>query len=97
MDGLQFTAIYTLQHGLAGHTKSLCGHLHRNIAFWSILDKERLQFIGDTDAPGRTWRDLLTSDKAIVEPAVECRGCNIEDFRRLPDSDWLPLDRKSVV
>ena len=86
MDGLQFAALYTLQHRLARHAEPFGGFPHWSITFWSLLDKECLQLLGDADAPGCTWRDLLTGDKAVVEPAVERRGRDIEDVA--PPPGW---------
>ena len=95
MDGLQLAALYSLQHCLAGYAKTFGDLLHGKVVFRSLLNKERLELIGDADAPRRARGDLFAGDEAVIEPAVERRGRDVEDFCGLPDGDWLPLRRLS--
>ncbi|MNT88670.1 hypothetical protein D3C72_2292650 [compost metagenome] len=69
-DGIEFAALYTLQHSLAGHAEQLGCFLHDDVAIGAVRDELLQQRIGDADAPGRTGRGLFAGDKAVVDPTV---------------------------
>lgn len=72
-DGIEFAALYTLQHSLTSHTKQASCDLHRNVSVWAILDKAVAQRIGDSNAPWRARRRLLAGDETVIDPAMQRR------------------------
>ena len=91
MDGIQLAALYTLQHGLAGHPEPLHGLEHRDVARWRLFHEPGAEGVRDTDAPGSTGRDLLAIDESVVEPSMDGRGRDAEYFRGLCDVDQLAI------
>src|ERR1700677_4689625 len=82
---MKLSALYTLQDRLARDAKQMCGFEHRHVTFGYVLHELRTQIISEPDAPWCAERDLFTSDKAIIEPAMQGRGCNPQRFRGLLD------------
>ena len=81
VQGLKLSALYTLQDRLARDAKQVSGFEHRDVTFGQVLHEARTQFIVESDAPRRTRRDLLSGDEAIIEPAMQGRGCHAERLR----------------
>ena len=91
MHSVQFAALYTVQHGLAGNAEFDGGFEHGQIAGWRVFDKACAQLIGDPYLPGRARSDLFASDEAVIEPAMNGRGGDAEDLGGFPDRDQRPL------
>ena len=97
MDGAEYAALDTLQHGLPGHAEGRRGDLDGNPAGGGIVGDEIPDGSGEADAPGGTGGDLLAGDESVVEPPVEGGGGDAElggglahayhvSFRIWPDS-----------
>ena len=71
MDGFEFAALDTLQHGLAGHAEQLGGLLHHDIAVGGVFDKLTAEVIGHANLPGSAGRGLFPGDEAVVDPAMQ--------------------------
>ena len=78
VDGVEFAALYTLQHRLAGHAENLRRLEHRQVAGGRLLHEARAQLVGDADLPRRAGRELLGGDEAIVDPAMHRRRGDAE-------------------
>ena len=87
MDGIELTALYTLQHGLARDPQDFGRILHRHITLGGVFDEARAQLLGDSDLPRSTGRDLLTGDKPVVEPTMDRRRRDAKDIGCLLDVD----------
>ena len=74
MDGIEFAALDTLQHGLPRYAKRLGGLLHHDITFGRFLDKLASQVIGQTNLPRRAGCDLFAGDEALVDPTMQGGG-----------------------
>src|SRR5208282_1863608 len=85
MDGLQFTALYTLQDGLAGHAELLCGLDHGDEARRRLLDEAAEQVVGDADFPGRPRCGLFGRNETIFDPAQYGARRQVEYFGRFAD------------
>ena len=73
MDGFEFAALDTLQHGLARDAERAHRLAHRQEACAGFAMKARLEFVGESDAPGCAGRVLLAGDDAVVEEPVDGR------------------------
>ena len=91
MDGIEFAALYTLQHGLAGHAETLHGLEHRDIAGWRFFHEPGAERVRDANAPRGPRCDLLTVDESVIEPTMHARGCDAEYLRRLGDVDQFAI------
>ena len=80
MHGLEFVALYTLQHGLPSNAEDARGIQHRHIAFRGLLDEARSKFLVNTDTPWGSWSDLLAVNETVVEPSVQGGWREIEDL-----------------
>lgn len=65
--GLQLTALYTLQHGLPRNPQFRCGYDHGNVLWGRLLHDARTQIIIDADLPRRARCDLLAGDETISQ------------------------------
>ena len=87
MDGGEFTALYTLQHGLSGYAEKLGRLKHRHIAFAGLFNEARTKLLCDADAPWRPWGDLFTGNEAIGKPSMKVEGARPSISSGLLDSD----------
>src|SRR5256885_14534767 len=85
MDGIEFAALDTLQHGLTRDAEKAHCLVHGEGALRLLIDKASAQILGQANAPRRCRGQLLTADKAVIEPAVDGRGGDSEDRGRLFD------------
>jgi hypothetical protein len=97
MDGIELAALYALQHRLAGHAEQLRGLLHHHVAVRRFFDEALAHFLGQADLPGRAGRDLLARYEAFVDPAMEGRRCDAEDFGGLLDAEKFTPAGNAVV
>ncbi len=81
MHGLEFVALYTLQHGLPSNAEDARGLQHRHIAFRGLLDEARSKFeIWSRVVDRKMWsRDVLpdavcelNSLDNVVDERVAC-------------------------
>ena len=93
VDGLQFTALDTLQHGLAGDAECDGCFEHRQPAFGGLFDESLAQVVGDADPPRRAGCVLLAGDEPVVEPAVDRGGSDLEDLGDAGDRQQLAVGR----
>jgi len=91
---LQLAALYTLQHGLTRNTQFRRGYDHGHILWWRLLHDARPQFIIDADLPWRAWRNLLASNEAISQPAMNAARVHAENLRGLPNRHQLSVGRR---
>ena len=89
VDGLKLAALDTLQHGLTRDAESADRLAHRQESFASFTVEAGLELVGEPDAPGRTGRDLLASDDAVVDETMNGRRCDAERGRRTFDGQQL--------
>jgi len=82
MGGLQLAAFYPLQHCLAGYAEAFGGLQHGQIALRGLLDKERLELIGDADAPGCARGDLLLRPDFSQEKRSDLSGVRQREASR---------------
>ena len=78
VDGVEVSALDTLQHGLARDAEGPHRVDDRDVAGGCVLDEQRAQLVVDADAPGRAEGVLLAGDEPVVEPAVQGRGRDAE-------------------
>ena len=71
MDGLEFAALDTLHQGLSGDAVGEGCLEHGQPAVGGVVDEQRADVVGEADAPGRAWGDLLTGDEPVAQPAVQ--------------------------
>ena len=88
---VDLAALYTLQHGLAGHAETLHGLKHRNVAGRRLFHEPGTVRVGDADAPRGARGALLTIDETVVEPTMDGRGCDADYFRGLCDVDQFAV------
>jgi hypothetical protein len=81
VDGLKLAALDTLQHGLTRDAESADCLAHWQESVVGITVESRLEVVGEPDAPGRTGRDLLTSDDAVIDETMNGRACDAERGR----------------
>src|SRR4051812_34438670 len=93
VDGVEFAALDTLQHGLARDAEGAHGVDDRHEAGGRLLDEQRAQLVVDADPPGSTGRVLLAGDEAVAEPAVQCRGRDAEHLGGPGDREQLAVGR----
>src|SRR5437773_7877896 len=70
------------------------GFEHRYVSLRSLFDEARTQVVGDADAPRGSRRELVCSDEAVIDPAMDCRRSNIEDLGGLLHADQLSLRQR---
>ena len=71
MNGVEFAALYTLQHRLASDAESPGGLKHRNVTWRCLLHELGAEGVVDAEAPRGAGRDLLAVDESIVKPAMD--------------------------
>lgn len=76
--GFEFAALDSLQDGLARHPERPDSLAHRQKVLGRFAVEARLEFIGQTNAPGRAWRELLAGDNAVIEQTMDRRGSDTE-------------------
>ena len=85
MDGLDLTTLDTLPHGLPGNVEQAHCLVHGEISVRGFLCDALAQVVGETNSPRSAGRELFSRDDAVVEPAMNRRGCNAERLCRLFD------------
>src|SRR5215211_136227 len=93
MDGCDLAALDLLPHGLPGNAQQTHGLVHGEVAVGSFFGDACAQVIGEANAPRRTVGELFAGDDAIVEPAMNRRGCDTERRCRLFDGQQFALWR----
>src|SRR5215211_7109542 len=93
VDGLELSALDTLQHGLARDAEGAHRVDDRHEAGRCLLDEQRPQLVVDADAPGGAGSVLLATDEAGLKPAEESRGGDAELVGRLADGKQLVVGR----
>src|SRR5215211_4447535 len=91
VDGFQFAALDTLQHGLAGDAEGAHGVDDRHEAGGGIFDEPCAELVVDADAPGGAGRVLLAGDEPVVEPAVQGGRSDAEGLGGLGDRQQLTV------
>ena len=89
MDSLKFAALDTLQHRLTRDAESANRLTYRQESFAGFTVESGLELVSEPDAPGRTGRDLLASDDAVVDETMNGRRCDAERRRRTFDGQQL--------
>jgi len=87
--GLEFAALDSLQYSLARHSKRPHSLAHRQKVVGRFAVEARLEFIGQTNAPGSAWRELLAGDNAVVEQAMDRRGSDTKRAGGLLDGQKI--------
>src|ERR1700733_1556878 len=93
MEGFDLAALDTLPHALAGNPEATHGLVHGEISPGGFLCDARAQIVGDANAPRGAWGELFSGDDAVVEPAMNGRGCHAERRRGLFDRQHLAFGR----
>src|SRR5215472_10752041 len=78
MDGADFAALDTLQHGLPGDAEGGGGDLDGDPAGGRVVGDEVPDGFGEADAPGGAGCDLLSGHEPVVQPPVEGGGGDAE-------------------
>src|ERR1700745_1283528 len=89
MDSLKLATPDTLQHRLTRDAESADRLTYRQESFASFTVESGLELFGEPDAPGRSGRDLLASDDAVVDETMNGRRCDAERGRRTFDGQQL--------
>ena len=95
MDSVDLTTLDTLQHRLSGNAQLAHRLEHGEIAIWSLFSNAGAQLVCETNAPWRAWRKLLAGDCAVIDPAMNGRGCDTELGRNLCDGQQFSVGRRS--
>ena len=82
VDCLELAALYTLQDRLARDAEQMHGFEHRYVAVGHVLDEAANAVHRHSDPPRCSGSDLLASNEAIVEPAMQGRWCKPESLGR---------------
>src|SRR4051794_5773085 len=69
VEGLQFAALDTLQHGLAADAEGAHRVDDRHVAGRGVLDEEGAEFVVDADPPGSAGGVLFAADESGLQPA----------------------------
>ena len=85
MEGLQFTALDTLQHRLAGNAEDPHRVDDRHIAGRGVFDEQRAELVVDADPPGGAGCVLLAADEPGLQPAKDGGGGDAELVGGLDD------------
>jgi hypothetical protein len=93
MDGLQFAALYTLQHGLTGDPELLCGFDHGDKARRRLLDEAGKQVVGKADLPRRPGCRLFGRNETIFDPAQHSARRQVQHVGRLADAHQFAVRR----
>ncbi len=93
VEGLQLSALDTLQHGLAADAEDPHRVDDRNIVGWRFLDEQRAELVVDTDPPGRAGGVLLAADEAGLEPAEDRGGGDAEFVGGFADGEQFSVGR----
>ncbi len=91
VDGFEFAALDTLQHGLAGHAEGVGGLEHGQPAGRGVVDEAVAQLVGEADAPRGAGGELFAGDEAVVDPAVHGGRGDAEDLGRFGHGDELAV------
>jgi len=73
VDSAQLSALYTLHDRLARHAVGEGRLKHGEPPHRCVVDEERADLFGESDAPRRAGGDLFTSDEPVAEPAMQRR------------------------
>jgi len=93
VDGLQFAALDTLQHGLARDAERDGCFEHRQPAGGSVFDEQGAELVVDADPPRGAGGVLFAGDESVLEPAVKGGGGDAELVGGLADGKQLPVGR----
>lgn len=93
VDGFELAALYTLQHGLAGHTEGVCRFLHGEPTRWCLVDEQGAQFAGHADAPRGARCELFAGNEAVGEPPVHGGRRNTEFAGGIGDRHQVAVGR----
>ena len=96
MDGLKLATLDTLQHCLTRDAESADRLTYRQESFASFTVESGLELFGKPNAPGRTGRDLLASDDAVVDETMNGRRCDAERGRRTFEGQQLTCSGVSI-
>ena len=91
MDGFEFAAVDTLQHGLPGYAERFGGVLHDEPAVGDVVDEQGTQFVVEPDPPGSAGGELFAGDESVVEPAVQGGWRGAEFLGGVGDGEQLSL------
>src|SRR5436190_1584451 len=94
VDGVQFAALDTLQHRLAGDAEDLRRFEHRQPAGRRVLHEALAQLVVDADLPGCAGGELFAGDEAVGEPAVDRRRRDVKDLGGAGDRDQFAVGRR---
>ena len=86
---VKLAALYTLQDGLTADAQSERGLEHRDVAGRRLIDKSRAELIRDANSPRSAGCELLADDEAVVQPAMNRRRGDAENFGGAIDGDHL--------
>jgi len=95
MDSVDLTTLDTLQHRLSGNAQLAHRLVHGEVAIWSLFSNAGAQLVRETNAPWRAWRKLFAGDCAVIDPAMNGRGCDTELGRNLCDGQQFSVGRRS--
>jgi hypothetical protein len=93
VEGLQFAALDTLQHGLAGDAEGSHRVDDGDVPGGSVLDEHGAEFVEDADSPRSAGGVLLASDEPGLEPAEDCGGGDAEFVGGFADGEQLAVWR----
>ena len=93
VEGLQFAALDTLQHGLAGDAEGAHRVDDRHVAWRCVFDEQGAELVVDADPPRGAGRVLLAGDEPGLQPAVQRGGGDAELFGGLADREQFAVGR----
>jgi len=76
MDGGEFAALDTLQHGLARDAERAHRLAHRQEVLTGVTVEAILEVLGEADAPRGARCQLLAGNNAVIEQAMDGRWCD---------------------
>ena len=89
MHRVQLAALYTLHDRLSRDPVRERRLEHGEPSLRRVIDEERPDRGSEADPPGRARRELLTTEEAVTEPAVQGRGCDAEFLGGAGDREQL--------
>src|SRR5919109_957464 len=93
VQGVEFAALDTLQHGLAGDAEGAHRVDDRDVSGWGVFDEQGAELIVDADPPGRAGGVLFAGDESVGQPAVDRGGRDLEDLGGAGDRQELAVGR----
>ena len=93
VEGLQFAALDTLQHGLAGDAEDAHRVDDRHVAGRGVLDEQRAELVVDADPPRGAGGVLFAADESGLEPAEDGGGGDAELVGGFADGEQLAVGR----